>query len=69
MIDFEIVAILAVFPGIDIDGSFFYFCKAIFPNVQRKGLAATYHDEDDFHQIVRKLMGLAFIPLAFGQNQ
>ena len=72
VIDFEVAAknaILAVFPGIDIDGCFFHFCKAIFRNVQPKGLAVAYRDEDDFRQIIRMLMGLAFIPLAFVRNQ
>ena len=63
--DFEsgwIAAVSDSLPTTSISGRFFHFTQAI-RKMSTMGLMKKYRDDDPFRNVVRKVMGLAFLPL------
>ncbi len=46
-----------------ISGCLFHFGQCIWRHIQDCGLTKKYHDDNDFHLNVKKLIALAFVPL------
>lgn len=58
------LAVVDVFPGVDVEGCFFHLCKRLDFHVKQLGLMAKYQDDLEFKLRVKKLAALAFLPLA-----
>ena len=46
-----------------ISGCLFHFGQCVWRHIQDSGLTKKYHEDNDFHLNVRKLIALAFVPL------
>ena len=66
--DFEIAIIKPLrmeFPGVDIFGCYFHFCKALWSHIQEVGLVALYRNNRRIKKTLKYIMALAFLPLPF----
>lgn len=66
-IDFEkavINAVSQIFPNSSIRGCYFHFTQAIWRGVQRYGLINEYKESESIGRLVRRALGLPFLPLS-----
>lgn len=65
--DFEISLMTAIetdLPNAVIKGCYFHFCQSLWRKVQELGLSVLYRQNSSVKKVVRKIMSLAFLPLA-----
>jgi hypothetical protein len=71
-IDFEIameVAILNVFgPETDVKGCLFHFGQSVWRKTQKPAIQKAYTENDEVKRLVRRLCGLALVPLALNDD-
>ena len=66
VVDYEMSLIRSLqeeFPGIEIKGCYFHFCKALWRNIQRLGLSQPYNTNPRFKRCIRKITALGFLPI------
>ena len=64
--DFETAIMNAaenIFPGIQVNGCYFHFAKALWHKVQQIGLAQAYRQDANIRMFIRKVMAIGFLPL------
>ena len=72
IVDFELAAVTAFeseFPNARIRGCYFHFNQALWRHIGELGLVRAYKDDRTFKKLVKKVMAIGFLPLAFVQNQ
>ena len=52
------------FPNSQLCGCFFHFCKSMWRRVQHEGLAGNYMHDMALKEMIRKLIAIAFLPVA-----
>ncbi|VDI70866.1 Hypothetical predicted protein [Mytilus galloprovincialis] len=65
--DFETAIMTAAhtdFPNSRIMGCFFHFCKSVWRRVQKEGLRRSYNRSARLKRCIRKLMAIAYLPVA-----
>ena len=66
MVDFELGlsnAIEKACPSTDLSYCFFHLCQSMWRNVQNKGLATEYSENQEFRMLVKSICALAFVPV------
>ena len=72
VVDFELAAVNAFeseFPNSRVRGCYFHFNQALWRHIGELGLVRPYKDNRRFKKLVKKVMAIGFLPLAFVQNQ
>ena len=52
-----------IFPGIQINGYYFHFAKALWHKVQQIGLARAYRQDANMRMFIRKVKAIGLLPL------
>ena len=69
--DFEMSIVIAIeteLPNAQICACFFHFTQSLWRKIQDVGLASTYRQNDTVRKLLRKIVAVAFLPLAVVRN-